>query len=693
MSAYEEYLRQVAAEKTAHVLSTEERNNMGEGEFVFPETRRYPIPDLTHGRAALSMVAKHGTPAEQAKVRAAVYAKFPGIDETEKKASAAELAGEFARWAAPAATRGGATGALAAGAAAPRGEKGHAAVRGGLAGAVHGMAWKSVARPSALQYAAGAVVGGAEGRIAHERHNAKVQYEEDKNASFSLKVAGTVHSEDFAEYEKQFADPLVAELLPKCASVLASLKVASYNVGPRPTRADLVKQASAGRTNVIQVSPTRYGYLVKWAAAPDGVQPQQQEVSAPQAQQTLPPEMLQQADEQGAATVTDVEAEPDPLVETPQSAEGFGIYKCVQADTQKEVVGFVIPTLFDPRTGAPTPQRLFVNGSQFAIQPDIQGVLITVSYNLPSGPSEPRGMGVFYKTDGKGIIATIPFNVITSVTGPDGAQYYSATTFDGALCQIMPSDGIKRPIVSPVPGAQATNICMPIDFTWLPLDNEVPLLGMETAAGEPADPMAQQKTASAPTRADIRAWRDGNEGGGCHLSGPVFSKHGSGDYTWDEGVFWLAAAGCPQNLSVGLLEKAASTETTVCMYGLRPLSKDADVPDDVEGQKIASIVQRLVPRPCLLKEAMAIEMCKEAKELVGVDSLDTLLSVGLINKENVQDFVDGLPDLEETQAKLASLVFATQLGLQSVSKTAAIRAMQSLEDVISGLRALKSYQL
>lgn len=40
---------------------------------------RYPIHDASHARNALSRVAQHGTPAEKAKVRAAVRRKWPGI--------------------------------------------------------------------------------------------------------------------------------------------------------------------------------------------------------------------------------------------------------------------------------------------------------------------------------------------------------------------------------------------------------------------------------------------------------------------------------------------------------------------------------------------------------------------------------------------------------------------------------------
>ena len=318
----------------------------------------------------------------------------------------------------------------------------------------------------------------------------------ESHMPLTAKIAGRVYAEDFASLESMFADDAVARALAQCQDVRGLLeKVASAGVPRRPTREDLEKTAMADlatRTDVVQVRPSRYGYVIKWAAAPDGTAPKEKEVSAPQAQQALPPEMLQAADQQGAATVTNVEAEPDPLVESPQPVEGFGMYKVVEAETGKELVGFVIPTLFDPRVGQPTPLKLFVSGGQFAIQPEIQGVLIAISYNLPAGPPEPRGLGVFYKTDGKSIIATVPYTVDSSVT-VQGEQYYTAHTHDGQEIQISPSDGIKRPVM-----VDPAHVAMPVDYTWLPLDNEVALLGMTTSTGGVADPLAQEKRAAAP---------------------------------------------------------------------------------------------------------------------------------------------------------------------------------------------------
>lgn len=66
-------------------LTTTGRKRVKAGNFVFPKDRRYPIHDLAHGRNALARVSAHGTPAEKAKVRAAVYAKYPGLKKRQQE--------------------------------------------------------------------------------------------------------------------------------------------------------------------------------------------------------------------------------------------------------------------------------------------------------------------------------------------------------------------------------------------------------------------------------------------------------------------------------------------------------------------------------------------------------------------------------------------------------------------------------
>ena len=77
------------------VLTTEDREDLKQKQFALPkkaddkqekaESGNYPIPDLSHARSALAMVAMHGTPAEQSKVRAAVYKKYPELDKRKEE--------------------------------------------------------------------------------------------------------------------------------------------------------------------------------------------------------------------------------------------------------------------------------------------------------------------------------------------------------------------------------------------------------------------------------------------------------------------------------------------------------------------------------------------------------------------------------------------------------------------------------
>lgn len=64
-------------------LKSSTRKRMKAASFALPGQKKYPIPDKTHARMALAMVAAHGTTAEKRKVRAAVRKKFPTINQSK----------------------------------------------------------------------------------------------------------------------------------------------------------------------------------------------------------------------------------------------------------------------------------------------------------------------------------------------------------------------------------------------------------------------------------------------------------------------------------------------------------------------------------------------------------------------------------------------------------------------------------
>lgn len=568
------------------------------------------------------------------------------------------------------------------------------------------------------------------------------------STSICEKIAGTLNESDFARFERAWKDEEIRRSIEKNATVKSALLTLVNQ--PIMSSAGLRKEAEAWaptRYNVVQVRPSGYGYLVKFSAAPDMVDPQQVQMDQTQAQQALPPEALQAADQTGAATMTDVQAGPDPMEEPiPEPADKFGMYKVRDAQG-REIVGYVIPGLFDPHMGGPTGTSIFVNGGQYAIAPQINGKLIGLSYDLPSSEYI-RGLGIFYKTDGKSLVATVPYTISSEIT-VEGQSYYAAQNEMGQELQITISPGLKGPVAT-----SPEEIVIPDDFHFLALDNPIQLEGMAAGMGGDGNPLDQamaeadqaqaapppnalppdlsqgeqpaasadkkkddgpkpqklkettkttefghaskpddkkpaEKKASVDSMIEIRAWD-----GGCDLRGPVLEKIGSGTHTWADGLFWMAATGIPQNYGLAMLEKAAQSGEPVRIFGVRALTTPADTHAEAQKTAQARLLDMDIPqRVDLLREALAISSTKEAAHLVGTDTVDSVLSLNFINPENISTFVEELPKLETAATKLASLVLATQLGLQNVPETAAVRAMFALEDVIDGLKSMKNYHM
>jgi hypothetical protein len=65
-------------------LTAGTRKALPSKDFALPG-RRYPIDTINRGRDALSRVSANGTPAEKAKVRAAVHARYPSIGQGQGK--------------------------------------------------------------------------------------------------------------------------------------------------------------------------------------------------------------------------------------------------------------------------------------------------------------------------------------------------------------------------------------------------------------------------------------------------------------------------------------------------------------------------------------------------------------------------------------------------------------------------------
>ena len=63
----------------AKTLSTKDRKKLPKKSFALPGKRKYPIPDKSHARNALSRVEQNGSKDEKKKVRSAVFKRFPSL--------------------------------------------------------------------------------------------------------------------------------------------------------------------------------------------------------------------------------------------------------------------------------------------------------------------------------------------------------------------------------------------------------------------------------------------------------------------------------------------------------------------------------------------------------------------------------------------------------------------------------------
>ena len=69
-------------------LTYKQKKRLPKSAFALKKGRydgAYPIHDIAHARNALARVSAHGTPAQKAQVRRAVYARYPSLRPKKRK--------------------------------------------------------------------------------------------------------------------------------------------------------------------------------------------------------------------------------------------------------------------------------------------------------------------------------------------------------------------------------------------------------------------------------------------------------------------------------------------------------------------------------------------------------------------------------------------------------------------------------
>ena len=88
--------------------------------------------------------------------------------------------------------------------------------------------------------------------------------------------------------------------------------------------------------------------------------------------------------------------------------------------------------------------------------------------------------------------------------------------------------------------------------------------------------------------------------------------------------------------------------------------------------------------------SLKVDLIKEASVLQDRSTVDAVLSLGLLNKENMMDYIQLAPTLEKVSSDLAKTLLTVRMGLTQIPEQAVKTAMLSVSDVASTLRQLET---
>lgn len=529
-----------------------------------------------------------------------------------------------------------------------------------------------------------------------------------KKASILEGILPTLNKTDFDQFwEKVSSDhSLQARFRHNADATQGALGLLA---GHEPTEQEKTADAALAhiKPSVVQITKLQDGYMVKTASHLYW-KPTESRVGRGDVVQSFGEKVALAADESGAVTLAegaDAEDAESPLdAEEPISISEAGLYKVYDEEGGKELVGFVVPNLLDV-DGTPMPLSLFTNGSQATVQADIIGEPAGAGVNLPTG--QPGGAGAFFDVTDEGQVqATIPLNLGGgSYATEDGMTVLSGETFDGRPLEVSIQQGIQT-----VMGTPEGRMLVPEHWQWTPMGDaaQVSLAGGEDEQAEAGD---DAQLAGAFGQPEVGATPDAGTGGEeaaeaaapapaegkqasaqyvyarggpdtYSISGPAVDKLASDERAFinlDGAMFLLAGLGVSQGYGVQKLAHACSGMDAEPIRIGRLIKTAAEM--DAWAAERAQALLSVVP---VLKK----DLVKEAALIPDPTAVDTVLSLGFINPENIMSFVGYLPDIDDAQGKLCELLLASRLGLSDVPASALERAVRSVEEVIEGLKIL-----
>lgn len=488
--------------------------------------------------------------------------------------------------------------------------------------------------------------------------------------SLLQRIAPTLGQHDLDGLSTKIAELGLEGRLRENPSFMAVVsKLAEYD-GRLMTEGDthilMGKAASYAPIEVAQFGwdAQRQSYWVKTAARTLYDHPDRDFIGRGELLKMAGAKLAEKLDSEGTITLSQPAKDTAPLDTTADRwgvVEKPGVYR-VRDVEGNELTGWVLPSLVD-FDGTRLPMAAFTNGAVASVQDTIIGSRIDDgSMNLPS--SKPEGSGLFYIATPTGIEATVPFKVVGTEAGMEGDSQVHIVTLTGQQHRVRLVEGVK----AMVPGDD--EIILPATAKFLPLNKEAPIPLMN-------DVDAMKKSAMARPYISIR--HGGNVIGLEFHSLPGFEATTPKEASYDDAVFVLCAAGLAPATAHALIKQAELSMRTEHVIGVKDVRPMETVMQEIQKSASAKVDDLMKLRR---------DLVKEAAYLPDIQTVDSVLSLGYINPENIRMFVGKLPYLERALNIIGELVLFARLGPSEIPEAAAARAARSLDEVILGLKGL-----
>lgn len=358
--------------------------------------------------------------------------------------------------------------------------------------------------------------------------------------------------------------------------------------------------------------------------------------------------------------------------------------------------GWVIPNVVTFE-GGKADTKLFLGKALASIQSRFAGIPLPddPDTGLQADRPEPGKIGTLVYRDGKDVLATVPFQV-TGVTVYKNLRAIAAVDYKGNIINLIISptvDGIvrisdtnKSPEMRPLLGPKA-NYIVSAKMSFI----RMPRLCPVSEAPDDFKKIATSWLDTQPVKVAFANGRYVFRGGrlakyaACRQT-PIRGNAKMVKAAFDfaslprhEADFLLATWGLPGEKRAQVLD-GVRDRLELQLHHLRT----RDLPSTTE--KVAH------PRRAQIVAGMRApigELLKIAANLEDAQTVDSVLSLGFVNDENISRFASVKPMLWETSHMLANLLLASRLGMDDIPEEAVRSALSHLQRIIDGLGRLR----